>query len=657
MINIQKIFNNKRTVKILDLIKALNLATRYYELGEPIVSDEEWDNAYFVLKERENNGEAIYACSPTQSISYDIKTKLEKVQHNHLMLSLDKSKNINDIYNFIKKDKKQPCIIMSKLDGLTCSLHYQNGKLIKAETRGNGYIGEDITHNLKVNYSVPQQIEYKDELIVDGEILCTNEDFSAFEEDFKNPRNFAAGSIRLLDSHECESRKLTFVVWEVIKGFEDVDLLSNKLERVNKLGFTIVPCFIIENKNNIQNEVETLKNQSIYPIDGVVVKFDSKTFSASLGHTDHHFKNAIAYKFYDESYLTKITGIEWTMGRSAVLTPVIKFEPVKIEGAYVERASVHNLNILKGLGIKAIGQEVLVYRANMIIPQIAATRPIEIFSPEDEITIPKVCPVCGAKTIIKNDGKTDFLYCSNGFCSGKLINRLDHFCGIKGLDIKGLSKATLQKLIDWNWVSSIIDIYNLFSIKNEWKKQSGFGEKSVNNILQAIEDSKKCQLENFLAAIGIPLIGLNVSKEICKHVNSYKEFKELIDNKFNFCEWDGFGPEKKESLLNFDYKEADILIANYIEIIEKPKEDEKTNHTLKGLKICITGTLNNYKNRNELQKVIEAAGGKFIKSINKSTNYLINNNKESQTAKNKAAKQLGVKILTEEEFIKKFLTN
>ena len=264
--------------------------------------------------------------------------------------------------------------------------------------------------------------------------------------------------------------------------------------------------------------------------------------------------------------------------------------------------------------------------------------------------IPKVCPICGEKTIINSSHQ---LYCQNQNCNGKLINKLDHFCGKKGLDIKGLSKATLEKLIEWEWVISIIDIYNLFMYKEEWINKEGFGQKSVDNILQAIEESKNCQLSNFLSALGIPLIGLNNTKEICKHINSYEEFKNLIENNFDFCKWNNFGIEKKDSLLKFDYYEADILYNNYIHIISS---DIKQNSKLQNLKFCITGTLNHYKNRNELQTVIEHNGGKVINSISKNINYLINNNKASKSSKNIKAQQLNINIITEEEFINLFLT-
>ena len=640
------------------LLKAWNDA---YEQGHPIVSDKEYDDIYFELAQLEANGNTpITSDSPTQSVQYDFVTTLQKVAHNHKMLSLDKTKNIADVKAFLGN---HPYLAMAKMDGLTCSLRYLNGKLISAETRGNGIVGEDVTHNAKIISSIPQTISYTDELIVDGEIICTYKDFESFSNEYRNPRNFAAGSIRLLDASECSKRKLTFVAWDVIKGFDDKTMLSSKLWDLSDLGFTIVPSVNSLKPDDLDDDVNFILSAAkeySYPIDGVVFKFNDVAYGKSLGETAHHFKNAIAYKLYDEEYETTLRDIEWTMGRTGVLTPVAIYADIDIDGTICNRASLHNVSIMEQtIGLLPYkGEKVWVCKQNMIIPQIARAdyHPIDI-PLEDALVPPQECPICGKSTEIKiSDGSVKELYCTNPDCPGKLINKLDHFCGKKGLDIKGLSKATLEKLIDWGWVTNAADIFNLSTYRYEWIKQDGFGEKSVDNILNAIETSRTCSLDSFIAALGIPLIGRTVAKDLIKHIDSYLEFKELIDMRYDFSTIDGFGDAKCQALWNYDYTIADQL--SEILNIQKPTVIQvDTSNSLSGKTIVITGKLHNYKNRAELQAVIEARGGKVASSVSKATDCLINNDNTSQSAKNLGAKKLGIPILTEDEFIFTYLTN
>ena len=347
------------------LVADLNYATLHYDNGHPIMTDKEWDDMYFQLVDLELSTGYILPQSPTQRINYKVVNQLTKVQHDHEMLSLEKTKDINVIKSMFDKD----FLMMAKMDGLTCSLRYENGILVKAETRGNGFVGEDILHNAKVIPSIPNYIAYKDTLVIDGEIICNYKDFLLFQNNYKNPRNFAAGSIRLLDNKECAERRLQFVAWDVIAGFDGEDSLERKLLSIRRLGFTIVP--FLTNSFDIELLQETCKVK-LYPIDGMVFKFNSCLYSKSLGKTAHHFKNAMAYKFYDETYPTVLKDIEWTMGRTGVLTPVAIFEPLDIEGSIVERASLHNITILEQtLGTKPfIGQKLWVSKRNMIIPQI-----------------------------------------------------------------------------------------------------------------------------------------------------------------------------------------------------------------------------------------------------------------------------------------------
>ena len=639
--------------KIKELVEKLNYYTKLYDEGRPEISDKEWDDMYFELQELEKESGIYLEESPTQKVNFQVVSKLNKVEHNHPMLSLDKTKDINEIQKFVYNNDY---IAMAKMDGLTCSLKYVNGKLVSAETRGNGLIGEDILHNALQVKNIPNRINFQDELIVDGEIICTYENFKDFESEYKNPRNFASGSIRLLDSKESSMRKLSFVAWDCIKGLNDFTLLG-KLCKLSDFGFTVVPTrrdisnYDIEKViKNIQLDCQKLE----YPIDGVVFKYNKCSEYEAAGKTDHHFKGGLAYKFYDEEYETTLKDVEWTMGRTGVLTPVALLEPINIDGSEVSRASLHNISIMDELGIRYQDTKVMVYKANMIIPQISRVLPYE-GEIASLINIPAVCPICGEPTIIKGENGVRVLYCSNPSCEGKLINRLDHFFGKKGLDAKGLSKATFEKLIDWGWVESIKDVFKLKEHKKEWEKMQGFGEKSVEKILQAIEDCKSCSLEAVISAAGIPLIGRTVGKDLSKRFGSYTEFREAVESGFDFTSFGGYGWEMHKAISDFDYSELDYIVDNYLQIKENKKEENELK--LKDLTFCVTGKVHIWKNRDSLSALIESLGGKVTGSVSKNTNYLINNDINSTSAKNKKAQELGIPILSEEDFQKIFDIN
>lgn len=637
------------------LIEALNKATEAYDKGTPIISDREWDIMYYRVAEIEKEQGWALPKSPTQQIHYNAVNELVKVSHNHPMLSLDKTKSLNELNEFCGN---RTVFLSLKLDGLTCSLHYANGRLQRAETRGNGVTGEDVTHNAMVIPSIPKRINYLDELVVDGEIICMDYNFAPFVEEYANSRNFAAGSIRLLDSKECEKRHLTFVAWEMVKGYPDVNSAIDKLQGLRKLGFHVVPFEIIYKEIITEALVESLKTAAKiggYPIDGLVAKYDDITYGQSLGMTAHHRRDGIAYKFFDESAETILKDIEWTMGRTGILTPVAIFEPIILEGSTVERASLHNVSILNetlhGWGFK--GQKIEVFKANMIIPQISSAE-----EPEDlpQYTYPwfkrpTKCPICGGEVHFKTEGTSTNLICINPTCEGKLINKLDHFCGKSGLDIKGLSKATLEKLIDWGWVSCFADLFKLKEYEANWKLKSGFGEASVQKILHAIEEARTNSThESFISAIGIPMIGKTMVKELVKNgVITYNQLRNMVDDKFDFSQFNGFGYKKSDSILRFKYHEADE--AYHEMILVEPRVEEKKESKLAGINFVITGTLQHFKNRTELQKVIEEAGGKVVGSISKNTSYLINNDIESTSSKNQAAKKLGIPIISEEKFL------
>ena len=645
--------------EIRSLIDYLNAKTAEYDSGNPTISDKEWDVKYFKLNLLEKEHSIYFNDSPTQTINYQVVNQLDKIEHNHDMLSLEKTKSLDEVEAFFGK---QGYIAMAKMDGLTCSLRYEDGILVSAETRGDGKIGENILHNAKVIPSIPNQIPYKETLIIDGEIICSKSDFKEFEEEYKNPRNFAAGSIRLLDSKECSKRRLRFIAWEVIEGFSDEIYLTSKFDRLKNCGFILVPYIynpgkdsvlnFISNEEIIQSLTKKVEEYS-YPIDGIVFKFNDIEYGRSLGKTSHHFKNAIAYKFYDDAYETELLDIEYTMGRTGVLTPVAIFKPIDIDGSTVERASLHNLSIMKELngGFGRVGDIVHIYKANQIIPQVKMWEPV---GEGNHIFVPTVCPICGGPTKIKIDIDTEVLVCDNPSCEGKLINRLDHFCGKKGLDIKGLSKATLEKLIEWGWVSNYTSLFTLKEYRNEWIKKSGFGIKSVDKVLDAIETARNCELSAFISALGIPLIGTSVSKELVKVFSDWNSFIEAVETDYHFWNIPNFGMEMHSSIKKFDYTEAKIIYDNYLIINSIENKEEESEVNLEGLNFVITGKVNHFKNRDELKSLIESKGGKVVGSISSKTNYLINNDVDSTSSKNISAKNLGIPIISEENFIEMF---
>lgn len=663
---------SKDTMNMEQLVQYLNECTVAYDQGHPIISDKEWDDLYFDLIELEAQAGIAFENSPSRSIHFPLRevSELKKITHEHKMLSLEKTKSLEDVEKFINKHSY---MAMLKMDGLTCSLTYENGCLVRAETRGNGIVGEDILHNALVIPSIPKRIDYTERLVVDGEIICTLTDFAQFSKEYKNPRNFAAGSIRLLDAEECSKRNLTFVAWDVIEGYPEEDQLCWKILDLTDFGFTIVPHSTIwlnqdakinSSSPSVHKEtIEFLKGRAAeegYPIDGIVFKFNDIKYGKSLGETSHHFRNAIAYKFYDETYTTTMRDIEWTMGRTGVLTPVAVFDPIDIDGSTVERANLHNISVMTELmGGSYVGQEVEVFKANMIIPQIAKAAGIpegKTINDVQRIGIPNTCPICGAPTEQVTENSSTVLHCTNPSCSGKLINRLDHFCGKKGLDIKGLSKATLEKLIEWNWVRDFVSIFELANHRDEWIKKPGFGVKSVEKILDAIDAARACELHQFIAALGIPLIGTTASKQLAKELKSWEDFVEAVESDFKFYQLDNFGWEMHNAIKTFDYEEAKYLVKYlyvfFSSVTEKFSQDSINN--LEGMTFVITGKLNHFKNRDAIKDKIESLGGKVTGSVSKNTTYLINNDKDSTSAKNKSAKSLGIPILSEDDFIQTF---
>lgn len=640
--------------RMQELIDKLNYYTKLYDEGHPAISDKEWDDIYFQLQKWENFEGVYLENSPTQKVNYQVVNKLNKVQHNHPMLSLDKTKSIDAIKSFLGNKN---FICMAKMDGLTCSLKYLNGKLVSAETRGNGIEGEDILHNALQVRNIPKRIDYPGELIIDGEIICTYNDFKPFENEYKNPRNFASGSIRLLDSKESANRHLSFIAWDCIKGLEHDNFLSNKLLTLDKIGFTIVPFEVnLPEYKSIEQIMEIVK-KSCYnlPIDGLVFKYDNCDEYIAAGKTDHHFKGGLAYKFYDEEYETTLKNIEWSMGRTGVLTPVAIFEPIDIDGTEVSRANLHNISVIRELfgQIPKKGQKIYIYKANQIIPQVSKVEKYEETGEDslDYLNPPNECPICGHETELFGDNDSIFLQCGNPACEGKLLNRVEHFFSKKGLNAKGLSKATIEKLIDWGWINGIKDVFILDEYAEDWKKKAGFGEKSVNNIITSIRESSNTDLESVISAAGIPLIGRTVARQIASIFNTYEDFREAIGN-FDFSEIDGFGYEMNKSLKNYNYDELDYIVENFLTI--NNKIEERKEQKLEGLTFCVTGKIKQWKNRDELSSFITSLGGKVVGSVSANMDYLINNDINSTSSKNLRAKELGKQIIDEQTFMDMF---
>ena len=632
-----------------ELVQWLNERTKEYDEGNPTVSDKEWDDKFFELVKEEERLGFAEKNSPTQKVNWEVVSALNKVKHNHLMLSLDKTKDIEEVKSFIG-DKD--FIAMTKLDGLTCSLHYINGHLISAETRGNGEIGENITHNAKVNSTIPLHISYRDELIIDGEIICDKNTFYPFDEknggDYKNPRNFASGKIRSLNPEDSEPLSLSFVAWDVIKGFDEYSTLSAKLTELLNYGFLVTPYTIVHSIEDSIDFIKDAADKNAYPIDGVVFKFNDIKYYQSLGRTEHHFKGGLAYKFYDEEYETELLDIEWSMGRTGVLSPVAIFKPIDIDGTIVSRASLHNISVAhKTLGGHAFGwkgQKVFVYKANMIIPQISRAEEDNDLT-KHYFNLPSVCPICGGNVEVRKEIDSEMLYCTNPQCDGKLVNKIDHFFGKKGLDAKGFSRATIQKIIDWGYVENISDCFRLDEHRADWIKRPGFGEKSVTSILTALDGCRNTSLNKIIAAAGIPLIGSTVSKSLAKRFKTYDEFRTAT-REMDFSTLDGFGYEMNSALHKFDYTELDYIVENFL-TIEVEKAETEAVLPLEGLVFVITGKLS--RKRDDIKADIEAKGGKVTGSVSSKTSYLVCNDKNSNTGKSKDAKALCIPIITEEE--------
>lgn len=641
--------------RLKELIKILNNTSNAYYNSTPTMTDYEWDKLYEELKSLEKETDVIYPNSPTKNVGYKVLDEIKEVKHNHPMLSLDKCHSEQELIDFAK-DKN--CILSVKADGLTTSLHYIDGQLIGAETRGNGTSGSDVLENVLNIKNVPHTIPYKDELIIDGETIIDwntfnkiNENLPAGQDKYKHPRNLVSGTITMLDTNIAASRNMRFIAWRVIKGLNEKSVFLG-LKEAEKLGFEIIPMWTYtdksidkENLSAMLSDLQDKADELDIPYDGAVMAYDDIEYGNSLGRTDKFFRHSISYKYEDELFETILEDIEWNTSKTGLINPVAKFKETVIDGASVIRATLHNISYIENLQL-GIGDKIRIYKANKIIPKVH-----DNLTRSNTWELPNKCPNCGGNVEVHNENGSKTLHCINDNCPAKLLGKLVHFCSKNAINIEGMSEATLQFLIDKGWIKSFHDIYKLDYRRENWKEYDGFGDKSVDKLLDAIEDSRNTTLDRFIYSLSIPQIGRSASKDIAKFFNNnYEEFK-MYGTTINYTQIDGFGESMNNSLHKW-------LSENHIMMEELAKEftfkNEKNNNSSVDLSrktFVITGNLIHYKNRDELVSIIESMGGKVSGSVSTKTSYLINNDTQSSSSKNQKAKQLNIPIISEEDFI------
>lgn len=645
-------------IQIQNLIEQLNeYRDAYYNRNESLISDKEYDLLYDKLVELERKSGIIYANSPSQTVGYETVSNLKKVKHSHPLLSLGKTTDINEFIDyFAGKDM----VLMAKMDGLTASLTYRDGKLVLAESRGNGEIGEDITHNARTFCNLPLEIPYNGELIVDGECII---DYKTFEEinkrertEYKNPRNLASGTVRQLDSSVCASRNVKFVAWK----FHGVDFShASALNYLSDLGFKVAPHILATDYDEgiVEEAITEIRKcceiQS-YPIDGIVGSFDDVVYGRSLGMTGHHPKHSLAFKFYQEDNETVLRDIEWNVSRTGMVNPVAVFDPVEIDGTTVERASLSNVSVIKNLQL-GIGDQVTVIKSNQIIPMIR-----ENLTRSGTYLFPKICPCCGHELELRNDNGSEMLYCANKDCQDIILDKLTYFTSREGLNIAGLSRERIKALMNVGIITDFRSILNIKERYDELRSLEGFGVKSANSIVAAVEESKHCKFANVLVAIGIPGVGKSTAKDLVrecvkfKYGNILRSFCYAAKNQYDWSAIPGFGVVMSNAINKYVGENLiDILaLQDFLDIEEDSIENEGTfKNIFNGKNFCITGKLVQYTNRDSLVEAIENHGGKVVSGVSAKTNYLITNDKESGSSKNEKAKKFGTEIISELEFM------
>ena len=640
-INRMKLINNKLS----------EAANAYYNTGVAIMSDHEYDQLYDELEALEKETGIVLSGSRTQKVGFEAVSSLRKVRHESRMLSLDKTKIPDELEAWLGDNTG---FLSWKLDGLTLVLTYEEGRLVQAVTRGNGEIGEDITNNALHIIGIPSKIPFKGRMVVRGESLMKYKDFeivnSTTEEGskYKNPRNLCVGTVRNLDPKVTAERNINFFAFNLVSadGYDN-NSFKERLDWLNTLGFQSVHGVTVT-ASSLKEKIEDFKSsiaENEFPSDGLVLMLDDVAYGNSLGETSHAPRNGMAFKWKDETADTKLIEVEWSASRTGLLNPVAVFEPVELEGTTVSRASVHNASIVKQLKL-GIGDTLTVYKANMIIPQI-----LENKTASGSLSLPEVCPVCGGSTqIMTSDDDVETLHCVNKECPAKHIGRFEHFVQRDAMNIIGMSTATIETLVDEGIIRNFSDFYHLDKFRDKIVSLEGFGEKSYQKLHEAIENSRSTELSRVLLAIGIPNIGRAASRLI---TGKYKTPEELIClTAEQLTSIDGIGDVLASEYVRFfadDDKRNEFL--KLIEELEiSTSEETENNSFITSKTFVITGSVSIWKNRSELKAFIESKGGKVSSSVSSKTDYLINNDKESGSAKNKTAKSLGIPIISEEDF-------
>ncbi|MFR3768009.1 MAG: NAD-dependent DNA ligase LigA [Blautia sp.] len=638
-----------------ELVKILNKAAKaYYQEDREIMDNREYDSLYDQLEKLEKETGITLADSPTVNVGYEAVDFLPKETHESPMLSLDKTKDRETLREFIGNHKT---LLSWKMDGLTIVLTYENGELQKAVTRGNGTVGEVITNNARVFRNIPLKISYQGRLILRGEAVITYPDFerinSSIEDAdarYKNPRNLCSGSVRQLNNQITAERNVRFYAFSLVSA-SNVDMHNSReyqMEWLKDQGFEVVEYRIVtaDTLDEAMDYFADAVEKNIFPSDGLVALYDDIAYGESLGSTTKFPRNAFAFKWADEIRETTLRSIEWSPSRTGLINPIAVFDPVELEGTTVSRASVHNVSILKELEL-GIGDTLQVYKANMIIPQIA-----ENLTRSRNLQIPDTCPACGSEAKIIKENEVEALYCTNPDCAAKKIKAFTLFVSRDAMNIDGLSEATLEKFIARGFIHTFGDIFEISRYKDEIMEMEGFGQKSFDNLMESLENARKTTLAKVIYSLGIANIGLANAKVICRHFDNSLDAIRKADLE-EISAIDGIGPVIARNLVNYFHEEENNQKLDYLmQHLHIQQEEIKSQQIFAGMNFVITGSLNHFSNRNEAKNLIESLGGKVTGSVTRKTTYLINNDTASNSSKNKKARELGIPILSEEEFLK-----
>ncbi len=640
-----------RKQEIREKIDILNRAAKaYYQDGIEIMPNIEYDRLYDELRELERETGIVFANSPTRNVGYEVLSELPRERHPSRMLSLDKTKSRQELVEWLGD---QQGLLSWKLDGLTIVLTYENGELVKALTRGNGEIGEVITGNARVFANVPVNVPYRGRLVLRGEAIITYSEFRRINSQigdadakYKNPRNLCSGSVRQLDPAVTRSRNVRFIAFSLVEA-ENVDFggtRSGQLEWLASQGFDVVEYRHVD-KTNLPETIDRFEEQvktNDFPSDGLVLIYDDIEYGRSLGTTAKFPRDSIAFKWEDQQEETVLRKIEWSASRTGLINPVAVFDPVELEGTTVSRASVHNISIMRELKL-GIGDRIRVYKANMIIPQIS-----ENLTGSDTIEVPEVCPVCSGKTEIRSDSGVSTLYCTNPLCPAKQLKSFSHFVSRNAMNIEGLSEATLEKLISRGLVREFSDLFRLDRYRAEITEMEGFGEKSFENLTTSAERARRTTPERLLYALGIPGIGAANARLIVRAAHrNWKRIQSMTIEELTAI--DGVGEIMAQSYVSFfQNPEKKKILEDLLEVLILDETEETRGEVFQGMTFVITGSLEHYENRDALKAEIEKAGGKVAGSVSGKTSWLINNNVNSTSGKNRKAHELGVPIINEE---------